>query len=136
MVEIKISYEGNLRCRAVHGPSGQVILTDAPVDNMGKGEYFSPTDLVATGLGTCMLTIMGIAANKHKIDISGSTAKVIKEMAEKPARQIGTLRVTINVPKVLTDEQKRLLEDAAKSCPVHKSLSHTINIPLEFICGK
>ncbi len=136
MVEIQIAYEGQLGCKAVHGPSGQVILTDAPVDNMGKGEFFSPTDLVATGLGTCMLTIMGIAANEHKIDISGATAKVIKEMAEKPARQIGTLRVTINVPKALTAEQKRLLEQAAKSCPVHKSLSHTINIPLEFVCGK
>lgn len=136
MVEIKISYEGNLRCKAVHTPSGQTILTDAPVDNMGKGEYFSPTDLVATGLGTCMLTIMGIAANKHKIDITGVTAKVIKEMAEKPARQIGTLRVSINVPKALTAEQKTILENAAKACPVHKSLSHTINIPVEFVCGK
>ncbi len=136
MVDIKISYEGNLRCRAVHGPSGREILTDAPVDNMGKGEYFSPTDLVATGLGTCMLTIMGIAANKNKIDISGSRVTVIKEMTDTPSRRIGTLRVTINVPKVLTAEQKHLLEHAAKSCPVHKSLSHTINIPLEFICGK
>ena len=136
MVELKIAYEGNLRCRAVHGPSGREILTDAPVDNMGKGEYFSPTDLVATGLGTCMLTIMGIAANKHKIDISGSRATVIKEMTDTPSRQIGTLRVTINVPRALTDEQKRILKDAAKSCPVHKSLSHTINIPLEFNCGR
>jgi putative redox protein len=136
MVEIKVAYEGNLRCKAVHGPSGKEILTDAPVDNMGKGEYFSPTDLLATGLGSCMLTIMGIAANKHKIDISGSTAKVIKEMASSPVRQIGTLRVTINVPKALTDEQKRLLEHAAKACPAHKSLSHTIDIPLEFVCGE
>jgi putative redox protein len=136
MVEIKISYEGNLRCKAVHGPSGQKILTDAPVDNMGKGEYFSPTDLLATGLGSCMLTIMGIAANKNKIDIGGSTATVIKEMTDTPSRRIGTLCVTINVPKALTAEQKTILEDAAKSCPVHKSLSHTINIPLEFICGK
>ena len=136
MVEIKIVYEGDLRCKAIHGPSRQVILTDAPVDNMGKGEYFSPTDLVATGLGTCMLTIMGIAANKNKIDISGTTAKVVKEMTDTPSRQIGTLRVTINVPKALTTEQKAILKDAAKACPVHKSLSHTINIQLEFTCGK
>ena len=136
MVEIKIAYKGNLRCKAVHGPSGQAILTDAPVDNMGKGEYFSPTDLVATGLGTCMLTIMGIAANKHKIDISGATVNVMKEMADKPPRQIGTLRVKINVPKSLMAEQKTILENAAKACPVHKSLSHTINIPIEFTCGK
>ena len=135
MVEIQIAYEGQLRCKAVHKPSGQVILTDAPVDNMGKGEFFSPTDLVAAALGTCMLTVMGIAANRHKIDISGSTATVVKEMASAPARQIGTLQVTINIPRVLTAEQKTILENAAKSCPVHKSLSHTINIPVEFVCG-
>ena len=136
MVEIKIAYEGNLRCKAVHGPSGHEILTDAPVDNMGKGEFFSPTDLVAAGLGTCMLTVMGIVANRHKIDMTGSTATVIKEMASAPARQIGILQVKINVPGSLTAEQKVLLENAAKACPVHKSLSHTIDIPLEFICGE
>lgn len=136
MVEIQIAYEGQLRCKAVHRPSGQVILTDAPVDNMGKGEFFSPTDLVAAALGTCMLTVMGIAANRHKIDISGSTATVVKEMADKPARQIGTLRVSINIPRSLTAEQKTILENAAKACPVHKSLSPTINIPVEFVCGK
>lgn len=136
MVEIQIAYEGDLRCKVVHKPSGQEILTDAPVDNMGKGEYFSPTDLVAAALGTCMLTIMGIVANRHKIDISGATAKVIKEMASAPARQIGVLRVTINVPSALTAEQKSILENAAKNCPVHKSLSHTVDIPVKFVCGK
>jgi putative redox protein len=133
MVEIKITYEGQLRCKAVHKPSGQVILTDAPTDNMGKGEFFSPTDLVAAALGTCMLTIMGIAANKYKIDVGGATADVVKQMSNVPARQIGTLRVTINVPKALTKEQKLILENAAKGCPVHKSLSHSINIPIEFV---
>jgi len=103
---------------------------------MGKGECFSPTDLVAAGLGTCMLTVMGIAANRHKIDMTGATANVVKEMAAAPSRQIGTLRVTINVPKVLTAEQKVLLENAARACPVHKSLHHTVNIPIEFTCGK
>ena len=133
MVGIKITYEGQLRCKAVHKPSGQVILTDAPTDNMGKGEFFSPTDLVAAALGTCMLTIMGIVANKYKIDISGATADVTKEMTNVPARQIGTLRVTINVPKTLTNEQKRILENAAKGCPVHKNLSGSINISIEFV---
>jgi len=136
MVEIKIAYEGQLRCKAVHGPSGQVILTDAPTDNMGKGEFFSPTDLVAAALGTCMLTIMGIVANKNKIDISGATADVVKEMTNVPPRQIGTMRVKINVPKAMTDEQKRILENAAKGCPVHKNLSSSINIAVEFAYGK
>jgi putative redox protein len=135
MVEIKIAYEGQLRCKAVHVPSGQTILTDAPTDNMGKGEFFSPTDLVAAATGTCMLTVMGIAANRHKIDITGATAKVVKEMADAPSRRIGKLTVTINVPKALTHEQKRILEGAAKACPVHKSLHHEINIPLEFKWG-
>jgi putative redox protein len=132
MVETRITYEGHLRCKAVHVPSGHSIITDAPKDNMGKGELFSPTDLVAASLGTCMLTVMGIAANKHKIDISGATATVIKEMADAPSRRIGTLTVTISVPKALTHEQQRILEDAAKACPVHKSLHHEINIPIDF----
>jgi putative redox protein len=136
MVEIKIAYEGHLRCKATHGPSEQTLLTDAPTDNMGKGEFFSPTDLVATALGTCMLTIMGIVANKHTIDMTGATAKVIKEMASAPARRIGTLTVVICVPTVLTNEQKRILENAALACPVHKSISHEISIPVEFRWGK
>ena len=136
MVETKITYEGQLRCKAVHVPSGQSILTDAPVDNMGKGEFFSPTDLVAAAMGTCMLTIMGIVANKHKIDMTGSTASVVKDMAAAPARRIGVLKVAITVPTVLTDEQKKILENAAMACPVHKSISHDVNIPVEFKWGK
>jgi len=136
MVEVKITYEGQLRCKAVHGPSGQSILTDAPTDNMGKGEFFSPTDLVGTAMGTCMLTIMGIVANKHNIDMTGATANVVKEMASAPARRIGTLKVVITVPAALTDDQKKLLENAAMGCPVHKSISHDVNIPIEFTWGK
>jgi putative redox protein len=136
MVEVKITYEGQLRCKAIHVPSGQSILTDAPTDNMGKGEFFSPTDLVGTAMGTCMLTIMGIVANKHKIDMTGATANVVKEMAVAPARRIGTLKVVITVPAVLTDEQKKILENAAMTCPVHKSLSHEVNLPVEFKWGK
>ena len=136
MVEIKIAYEGQLRCKAVHGPSGQTLLTDAPTDNMGKGEFFSPTDLVAAAMGTCMLTVMGIVANRHKIDMTGSTATVVKEMAAAPARRIGTLKVAITVPTDLTDEQKKILENAAMACPVHKSISHEVNIPVEFKWAK
>ena len=136
MVETKITYEGQLRCKAVHVPSGQSILTDAPTDNMGKGEFFSPTDLVGAALGTCMLTVMGIVANKHKIDMAGSTASVVKDMAAAPARRIGMLKVVITVPTMLTDEQKKILENAAMACPVHKSISHDVNIPVEFKWGK
>jgi putative redox protein len=135
MVETKITYEGQLRCKAVHVPSGQSILTDAPTDNMGKGEFFSPTDLVGAAMGTCMLTIMGIVADKHKIDMTGAMANVVKEMAAAPARRIGTLKVVITVPTVLTHEQKKILENAAINCPVHKSLHHDTNIPIEFIWG-
>ena len=135
MVEVKIDYLGDLRCKAVHGPSGQSIITDAPVDNKGKGEYFSPTDLVAASLGTCMLTIMGIAANGHKIDMAGTTCKVMKEMASSPSRMIGKLTVAINVPTKLTDDQKKILEHAAMHCPVHKSIHAEVQMDVKFNWG-
>jgi putative redox protein len=133
MVEIQIAYEGDLRCHAVHGPSGSTILTDAPVDNMGKGEAFSPTDLVATALGSCMMTIMGIAANRLGIDLRGMTARVIKEMSATPPRRIARLAVKIRVPGTLSEEQKQKLHNAAMTCPVHKSLHPDVEAPVEFI---
>jgi putative redox protein len=132
MVEIRIEYEGGLRCRAAHGPSGAILLTDAPVDNMGKGEAFSPTDLVATALGTCMMTIMGIAADRMGLDLRGATATVTKEMVTSPLRRIGKLAVTIKVPGKLSDEQKQKLHNAAMTCPVHKSLHPDVQLPVEF----
>jgi len=132
MVEIKIAYEGQLRCRAVHGPSGTTLSTDAPTDNMGKGELFSPTDLVATALGTCILTIMGITAQRHAIDLSGATASVTKEMASGPPRRIGRLTVEVSVPAPLSDEHKHLLENAARACPVAKSLHPGVEMVLKF----
>jgi putative redox protein len=131
MVEINISYEGDLRCRATHGPSGSVLLTDAPTDNMGKGEAFSPTDLVGTAMGTCMLTIMGIAAQSMGVDLRGTTVRVTKEMTPAP-RRIARLGVTFNVPVKLTDEQKQKLQNAAMTCPVHKSLHPDVQVPVEF----
>src|ERR1700722_2392773 len=122
MVEIGIVYEGDLRCRATHGPSGSTLATDAPTDNMGRGEAFSPTDLVATALGTCMMTIMGIAARNMSVDLRGATATVTKEMSASPPRRISRLAVTISVPGDFTDEQKQKLQNAAMTCPVHKSL--------------
>ena len=135
MVEVRIAYEGDLRCRAVHGPSQTAISTDAPVDNMGKGESFSPTDLVATALATCMMTIMGIQAKKMEIDLRGSTAVVTKEMSPDLPRRISRLAVTFNIPLKLNDEQKQKLQNAAMTCPVHKSLHPDVQSPVVFKWG-
>lgn len=135
MVEVRIEYEGDLRCRATHGPSGATLATDAPVDNMGKGEAFSPTDLLATALGTCMMTIMGIAARHMNVDLTGATATVAKEMSSAGPRRIARLPVTIRVPAKLTEEQKQKLQNAALTCPVHKSLHPDVQSPVEFQWG-
>lgn len=132
MVEIQIEYQGELRCKATHGPSGTALITDAPKDNHGKAESFSPTDLLATALGSCILTVMGISARALNVDITGSRVKVTKEMVQQPVRRIGTLTVTIQVAGKLTDEQKDKLKAAALSCPVHKSLHPDIATPIEF----
>jgi putative redox protein len=135
MVKIDISYQGELRCEAVHGPSGTKLSTDAPKDNHGKGESFSPTDLVATALGTCMLTVMGIVAQRHNLSLAGATVNVVKEMAAAPTRRIGRLTVEIRVPGQFDDAQRKLLENAAHTCPVHKSLHPEIDIPVTFRWG-
>jgi putative redox protein len=132
MVEIQIVYEGDLRCKAVHGPSKTALHTDAPVDNLGKGESFSPTDLVATALGTCMLTIMGIAAQKMNVDLRGTKVSVTKEMTASPPRRIARLAVTFDVPVKLSEEQKQKLHNAAMTCPVHKSMHPDVQMPVEF----
>src|SRR5579862_8805022 len=103
MVQIDIEYQGDLRNDAVHQPSGTHLKTDAPKDNMGKGESFSPTDLVATALGTCMMTLMGIAARSMNVNLSGTRVTVQKEMVATPMRRIGKLGVKISVPAKLTD---------------------------------
>lgn len=135
MVTIEIQYQGDLHCEAVHGPSGTRLSTDAPKDNMGKGESFSPTDLVATALGTCMMTLMGIAARSMEVDLSGTRVTVQKEMVATPLRRIGKLGVKITVPAKLTAEQKQKLERAALTCPVHKSLHPDVQLPVEFVWG-
>jgi putative redox protein len=135
MVEVRIAYEGDLRCRATHTPSGTAISTDAPVDNMGKGESFSPTDLVATALATCMMTIMGIQAKKMSVDLRGATAVVTKEMSADLPRRINRLAVKFHVPLKLDAEQKQRLQNAAMTCPVHKSLHPDVQAPVEFTWG-
>src|SRR5215472_1377009 len=111
MVTIDIEYKGDLRCEAIHQPSGTRLNTDAPRDNHGKGESFSATDLVATALGTCMLTIMGIVARNSNLDLKGTQVTVQKEMVATPLRRIGKLGVKIKVPGKFTDEQKKKLEN-------------------------
>jgi uncharacterized OsmC-like protein len=133
MVEITARYEGQLRCHATHGPSGAGVLTDAPVDNHGKGEAFSPTDLVATALPTCMMTIMGIYAERHGISLVGMTARTEKEMTKTPPRRIASLRTVITVPIAADHPQREALENAAHTCPVHKSLHPDIDAPIEFV---
>lgn len=134
MVEIRMEYEGGLRCRALHGPSEASVATDAPVDNHGKGESFSPTDLVATALGSCMLTTMGIVAERHDWDLTGATAKVVKKMVSEPFRRIGALEVEIRVPRAFDEKVQRTLEKTAHTCPVHRSLKD-VEIPVAFQWG-
>ena len=119
--------------RATHGPSGETLATDAPVDNQGRGETFSPTDLVATALGACMATIMGIVAERHGLDISGMTVSVEKGMVVEPARRIGALPVTITFARPVPETFRSRLEEAAHTCPVHASLHPDIDAAVTFV---
>jgi putative redox protein len=132
MVTITARYDGDLRCTATHGPSQATIQTDAPTDNQGLGRYFAPTDLVGTALGTCILTVMGIAARRHDLELTGATAVVDKLMLANP-RRIGKLTATITLPGRFTVEQKRLLETAGHCCPVEASLHPDIEVALTFV---
>jgi len=131
-VRIEIDYRGELRCGATHGPSGETLVTDAPVDNHGKGESFSPTDLVATALGSCMLTLMGIFAARHEIDLRGTSVVVVKEMSTSAPRRIAKLRSEIRMPLPADHPHRAALERAALTCPVHESLRPDIERPVTF----
>jgi putative redox protein len=132
MVTIEIKYEGDLHCSAVHGPSKAALATDAPSDNQGRGESFSPTDLVATALATCILTTMAIAARKHGHELAGCTATVTKEMVTTPERRIGRLATTVHITESLDEGVQTRLERAAHACPVHRSLHPDIDAPIDF----
>lgn len=132
MVEIEMDYQGQLRCRALHKPSGGVIETDAPVDNQGRGESFSPTDLVGTALITCMATIMGIAARERAIDLEGLRMVVKKEMAHDLPRRIKALHLEIFMPVGEDHPDRRVLENAAMTCPVHQSIHPGIEVPIKW----
>jgi putative redox protein len=131
MVQISIDYTGNLHCNATHGPSGTLLATDAPLDNQGKGESFSPTDLVATALGTCIATTMAIVAERHGVELRGITVQVSKEMADAP-RRIGRLTTEVHIPLPADHPQRELLEKTALGCPVHRSLAAEMERPTEF----
>lgn len=133
MVNISIRYTGDLHCVAVHGPSQSEVATDAPVDNNGKGEAFSPTDLLATALGTCMATVMAIAAQKHRVELNGATVEITKEMSKDLPRRIVRLASEIRIPLPESHPQREQLEKAALSCPVHHSLHPDIEKPVSFV---
>ena len=133
MVEISVRYEGDLRCSARHGPSGSTLVTDAPVDNHGKGESFSPTDLLAAALPSCMMTIMGIVAAREGIDLRGMTATTTKVMSTDAPRRIASLHTNITLPIAADHPHRGKLEQAAHTCPVHKSLRESIEADVTFM---
>ncbi|MDN3707048.1 OsmC family protein [Myroides ceti] len=127
----KVIYLGELRTQSVHLASGSEIISDAPVDNNGKGEAFSPTDLLANSLATCMFTIMGIKAAGMAIALEGSTAEVIKEMQSEP-RKISKIKIVFQMNTQLDEKQQTILERVALSCPVYLSLHPDIEKDITF----
>ena len=132
MTRIDSRYSGQLRCHSQHGPSGNTLETDAPTDNQGQGERFSPTDLVATALSTCMLTIMGIVAERHGLNLEGTAARVEKTMTSEAPRRIAQLSVWVELPAVLEPQQRALLQRAAENCPVKLSLEGCVPMELHW----
>jgi putative redox protein len=136
LVDIHIDYLGELHCQAEHGPSRKQLETDAPVDNHGRGETFSPTDLLATALGTCMATLMGIRARARGFDINGVHLHVKKLMTTSPPRRVARLEVSVRLPAEIGErcgeDGRAELEHAANTCPVRLSLLDAIEVPVEF----
>lgn len=136
MVDIYMRYEGGLRCSATHGPSSVLLATDAPRDNQGQGQSFSPTDLLATALGTCMLTTMGIVARRKRWNIDGIELRVTKEMTKSPPRRIERLTARFGIASAVAGEldadARAELEHAAETCPVALSLHDTVAVDVSF----
>lgn len=136
MTTVSATYLGDLRVECVHEASGTRILTDAPVDNCGKGEAFSPTDLCATALASCAMTIIGIYAKNHQVDVEGTRMEITKVMSASP-RRIGQIDVTFIMPdKAYTDKEKTMIERAAHTCPVHLSLHPDVVQKFDFRWAK
>ena len=132
-VEITGTYDGALTCTSTHGPSRSVVRTTAPVDNGGTGDLFSPTDLLATALGACMVTIVGLWAKKHDVDVSGTTYRVVKDMVEQPRRRIGKLEVEVRVPASVPAALRASLEASALRCPVKETLRPDTEFDIHFL---
>ena len=131
MVRIDATYDGNLRCTAIHEPSGAKLITDAPVDNMGNGESFSPTDLLATSMLTCVMTIVAIRADSKEIDVSGMIGSVEKTMAASP-RRVAKLEVVINLPSGISMDDRAWLITEGCNCPVCVSVSESMEVDVTF----
>jgi putative redox protein len=133
MATSKVTYSGSLRTTAIHLQSSTEIISDAPIDNHGKGEAFSPTDLLATSLASCMFTIMGLTAKTHNLNIEGASAEVTKVMATEP-RRVSEIHINFNFPdkETYSDKDKKILENAAVSCPVYQSLHPNIKKVVDF----
>ncbi|HEY8961703.1 MAG TPA: OsmC family protein [Luteolibacter sp.] len=132
MVEIHVDYEGELHCNALHLPSGNRLVTDAPVDNNGRGEAFSPTDLVATALGACMATVIGIVARRKEIPVEGMKVAVRKFMSEDLPRRISRLELDLDMPLPGDHPDRALLESTARGCPVHRSIHPDIEVVMNW----
>ncbi|NNE78481.1 MAG: OsmC family protein [Pricia sp.] len=126
-----VTYTGDLRTTCEHIRSGKSFITDAPIDNHGLGQAFSPTDTVATGLGSCMLTVMGLKAKGLGVDLKGSTVEIIKHMASEP-RRISKIEAGVRVPSNVSEKNRRILENTAKNCPVMHSLHSDIEKIITF----
>ena len=135
MTTSKVAYQGNLRTQAIHLQSNNQIITDAPTDNQGKGEAFSPTDLLATSLASCMLTIIGIKARDMDIDIAGTTAEVTKVMATDP-RRVSEIHIIVKFNRELDDRTQTIFYNTALTCPVAKSIHPDITQNITFRCAK
>jgi putative redox protein len=131
-VTIDMTYDGDLECTLIHGPSGDVMKTDAPTDNRGRGAHFSPTDLLGAALGSCILTVMGIVARDRGWDMKGATAVVAKEMGATPRRHIAKLTVDITLPAALDAKSRIILERAGHACPVETSLGDLTKVEITY----
>ncbi len=132
MTKVKCSYLGNLNCEAIHLQSGSLIITDAPLDHCGKGESFSPTDLLATSLGTCLLTIMAIKANSQGFDLEGIYLNIEKAMTQNSERKIKELKIDIFMPERISKKIIDFLKKASEDCPVTRNLSQEIDIKINW----
>ncbi|NND77660.1 MAG: OsmC family protein [Flavobacteriales bacterium] len=132
MITASVQYTGNLRTQAKHLKSGEEIISDAPIDNNGKGEAFSPTDLLSTSLASCMITVMGIAAEKRNIAFNNITGEITKVMASDP-RRVNSIKVKLIIDEKWSEKERKILEKVGVNCPVAKSLSPDLKQEIEFV---